>query len=157
LPIEFSIQNGKQSGVLSALLHRNRYALEVALEIESSFFEELRVIRVRLRFRRPLVEFREESACRSSSKSAKRIAIASVGISARSLRAQSRSVIPISDIENTAAPKTTIMAASAIQVRFFIASAPAASVSCIAIVPSKGFSTSKSAPEKRSEGAISGC
>jgi len=48
--IEFSIQNGKQSGVLSALLHRNRYALRGPLEIESGFFEELRVIRVRLRF-----------------------------------------------------------------------------------------------------------
>src|SRR5947209_14962142 len=31
----------------SALLHRNGYALEVPLEIESGFFEELRVIRVR--------------------------------------------------------------------------------------------------------------
>src|SRR5258708_23746462 len=30
LPLEFSIQDGKQSGVLSALLHRNRHAIEIA-------------------------------------------------------------------------------------------------------------------------------
>src|SRR5439155_27073868 len=43
-----------------AFPYRNRYALEVPLVIESGFFDKLRVLPVRLRFRCPRVEFPDE-------------------------------------------------------------------------------------------------
>src|SRR5208282_3828984 len=60
LAIEFSIRDGEQSGVLAAFLDGDGDELEVALIIESSFFDKLRVIRVGLWFRHPGVELRNE-------------------------------------------------------------------------------------------------
>jgi len=91
----------------------HRYALEVALEIESSFFEGTARNRVRLRFRRPLVEFRDERCLPEFVEIRERMAIASVGISASvSSRAEPFCNPHFRYPKNTAAPKTTIMAAT---------------------------------------------
>ncbi len=60
MAIEFSIDDGKHRGILTAFLHGNCHAIDVTFIIEAGFFYKLRIINVGLRFRRPRVKLRDK-------------------------------------------------------------------------------------------------
>ena len=60
MPIEFSIHDGKHSGVLTSFLYGNRHAIDVTFIIETGFSYKLRIINVGLRLGRPRVKLRDK-------------------------------------------------------------------------------------------------